>query len=119
MFAYVGPGGWPVRVREDLATAVSGPVSHDLLDQLLGADEPVCIKIPRLRDEVEEAGHDARIALNFPLNPYLEFKIANLGQITEPELGHLPYNPKFWAKCIETVCKLSGMNDRQVATFRV
>ncbi len=78
----------------------------DLVDQLLGADEPVCIKIPRLHDEAEEAGYDAQIALNFPLNPNLEFQIANLSQINEQSpLGHLPYYPKFWAKCIETVCK--------------
>ncbi len=53
MLAYVGPRGQPVQVREDLVTAVSGPVSCDLLDQLLGADEPVRIKIPRLREEAE------------------------------------------------------------------
>ncbi len=102
-----------------MAAAVGGPVSCDFIDQLVGTDEPVCIKIPRLRDEVEKADHVANIALNFPLNPNLEFKIADLGQITKPELEHLPQNPKFWTKCVKTVCKLAGMNDRQPATFGV
>ncbi len=80
----------------------------------------MCIKIPKLREEAEEPGHDAQIALNFPLNPNLEFTIADLGQINEQSLlGHMPYYPKFWATCIETVCKLSGMNDWQAATFQV
>ncbi len=118
MLTYVGPGGQPVRVRADLVAAVSGPVSRDLVDQLLGVDEPVCIKILRLRDEAEEAGHDTQIALNFPLNLNLELKIAGLGQINEQSpLRHVPYYPKFWAMCTETVCKLLGMNDQLAATF--
>ncbi len=119
MFAYNGPGGRPLQVRADLAAAVSGPVLRDLIDQLLGNDGPVHIKIPRLRDEVEEAGHNAQIALNFPPNPNLEFKIADLGQINEQSpLNHVPYYPKFWATCAETVCKLAGMNNQLTATFR-
>ncbi len=106
-----------MRVRAEMATAISGPVSHDLIDQLIGTDKPVCVKILKLRDEMEEVDHIAKVALNFPPDPNLKFRVADLGQITKPELQHLPQNPKFWTICIETVCKLAGMNDRQAATF--
>ncbi len=119
LFAYTDSEGRPVWVRAEMVTAVGGPISRDLIDQLIGTDEPLCVKIPKLCDEMEGADHIAKVALNFPPDPNLEFKIANLGQITKPELQHLPQNPKFWTKCIETVCKLAGMNDRQAVTFGV
>ncbi len=108
-----------MRVRADLVAAVSGPVSRDLIDKLTGNDEPVRVKIPRLRDESGKARQEVQIALNFPANSNLGFKIADLGQINDQSpLKHMPYYPKFWATCTETVCKLSGMGDQLASMFR-
>ncbi len=84
---------------------------HNLVDQLTATDKPVWIKIPRLRGEMEEAKHIANIALNFAPTPNLEFNISNLGQITKEELEHVPQNPRFWTKCVKTVCKLAEMTN--------
>ncbi len=78
------------------------------------------VKIPQLRDEPEEVRRDVQIALNFPSNSNLGFKIADLVQVNDQTpLKHMPYYPKFWAMCAETVCKLSGMSDQLAAMFRM
>ncbi len=101
------------------AAAASGSALQSVAEQPSDSSEPVCVKILKLWTKEEQADHIANIALNFLPTPNLEFKVSNLSQIAEPELDQLPQDPKFWIKCFEMVCKLSGMTEWQTNTFEI
>ncbi len=94
-----------------------GPVPHHLVHNLMGAGKPVQVKIPRLANETEHEDQVAQIALNYSVDPNIQYTISNLGQIPTDQYNFLPQNPAFWFCCNEITGWRAGMTPRQATVY--
>ncbi len=109
----------PAPVQSGEVSTASGSTVQEVVQQPSDSSEPVHVKVRKLRTEEQQAENISNIALTFPPNPNLEFKVSDMSQITTAELDQLPQDPKFWIRCIESVCRQCGMTDRQTNTFGI